>query len=79
MRVLGDLIFVSVVLKKASNSKPYCEFFSKQQAQKAKVQNTHFEETWVYKSLEFKEHQVIETEDALQRQTKLLLMILKCR
>lgn len=31
-----------------------------------------------YERLKFKEHQVIETEDALQRPTKLMLMILMC-
>ncbi len=31
-----------------------------------------------YERLKFKEHQIIDTEDALQRPTKLKLMILKC-
>ncbi len=31
-----------------------------------------------YERLKFKEHQVIDTEDALQRPTKLMLMILMC-
>lgn len=31
-----------------------------------------------YERLKFEEHQVIDTEDALQRPTKLMLMILMC-
>ncbi|MFT4059793.1 MAG: GNAT family N-acetyltransferase [Legionella sp.] len=31
-----------------------------------------------YRKLKFKEHQVIDTEDALQHPTKLMLMIIKC-
>ena len=46
--VLGDLIFVAVISKKRSNSQPYCDAFSKSQAQKAIDQKSHFERSWVY-------------------------------